>query len=358
MKLGQVFDPRRNALNAWRLLMASAVVLQHCWPLTGHTAPALGGLYDVAVDGFFVLSGFLITASWLRNPHPREYFVARALRIFPGLWVCLIVVAFVIAPIGVAIQGGSPKKLLMSTAPIEYVLNNAVLNVYHGSIAGTPNGVPWPHVWNGTLWTLIFELFCYIGVAAAGLMGLLDRRWAVPVAFLLAVSLSAVVSYPAFAVQTIPQMIGRFAVAFLAGMLIHQFRDVLPARWSLVALCMAIVVASALLMVNYRIVAAIPLAYAVIVSGSLIHNPRLRLRTDLSYGVYIYGWPVQQLLVICGLKFLNPFVFAVVAGAATIPLAAGSWFLVEKRAMALKVRFTQKKLGLPAVTVQQEAASG
>lgn len=358
MKLGQAFDPRRNALNLWRLVMASAVVLQHCWPLTGHTAPGLGGLYDVAVDGFFVLSGFLITASWLRNPRPREYFVARALRIFPGLWVCLIVIAFVIAPIGVAIQGGSAKKLLMSTAPIEYVLNNAVLNVYHGSIAGTPNGVPWPHVWDGTLWTLIFELFCYIGVAAAGVIGLLGRRWAVPVAFVLAVSLAAVVSYPAFAVQTIPQMLARFAVVFLAGMLIHQFRDVLPARWSLVALSMVIVLATALLMVNYRVIAAIPLAYAVIVSGSLIHNPRLRLRNDLSYGVYIYGWPMQQFLVMCGLGFLNPFTFAVIAGAATVLLAAGSWFLVEKRAMALKSRFTQRRLGMPPVTVQQEATSG
>lgn len=358
MKLGQVFDPRRNALNVWRLVMASAVVLQHSWPLTGHKAPGLGSIYEVSVDGFFVLSGFLITSSWLRNPRPREYFVARALRIFPGLWVCLIVVAFVIAPIGVAIQGGSPKKLLMSTAPIEYVLNNAVLNVYHASIAGTPNGVPWPHVWDGTLWTLIFELFCYIGVAVAGIIGLLARRWAVPVAFVLAVCLAAVVSYPVFGMQTIPQMIARFAVVFLAGMLIHQFRDVLPARWSLVTICMVIAITSALLMPNYRVVGAIPLAYAVIVSGALIRNPRFRLRTDLSYGVYIYGWPMQQLLVICGLAFLNPFVFAVVAGAATLPLAALSWFVVEKRAMALKSRFTRKRQGLPAATVQQEATAG
>ena len=360
MKLSQVFHLRMNALNVWRLVMASAVVLQHSWPLTGHTAPGLHGLYDVAVDGFFVLSGFPITASWHRNPRPREYFVARALRIFPGLWVCLIVVAFVIAPIGVAIQGGSAKKLRMSAAPIEYVLNNAVLNVYHGSIAGTPSGVPWPHVWDGTLWTLIFELFCYIGVAAAGVIGLLGRRWAVPLAFVLAASLSAVVSYPGFAVQTIPQMIGRFAVVFLAGMLIHQFREVLPARWSLVIVCLVIAIGSALLVTNYRVVGAIPLAYAVIVSGALIHNPRLRLRTDLSYGIYIYGWRGQQFLVMCGLSFLNPFAFAAVAGAATVPLAALSWFGVEKRAMALKSRFAQKRLGqpAPAVTVQQEATSG
>jgi peptidoglycan/LPS O-acetylase OafA/YrhL len=357
MKLGQVFDPRKNALNVWRLVLASAVILQHSWPLTGHTAPGLNSLYDVSVDGFFVLSGFLITASWVRKPRLREYFAARSLRIFPGLWVCLIVVAFVIAPIGVAIQGGSAKNLLMSTAPTEYVLNNAVLNVYHAGIAGTPRGVPWPGVWDGTLWTLIFELFCYIGVAVAGVVGLLGRWWAAPVAFVLAVCLAAAVFYPQALVQTIPQMIARFAVVFLAGVLVHQFRDVIPARWSLVAVLLVFAIASAVLMPNYRLVAAIPLAYGVIVSGALIHTERFRLRTDLSYGVYIYGWPMEQLLVICGLGFLNPFVFAIVALAATLPLAALSWFLIEKRAMSLKPRFTDKRLNLPPVTVQQEATS-
>ena len=154
--------------------------------------------------------------------------------------------------------------------------------------------------------------------------------------------------------QTIPQMIGRFAVVFLAGMLIHQFRDVLPARWSLVIVCLVIAIDTARRFTNHDYRGLV--GYGVIVSGALIHNPRLRLRTDLSYGIYIYGWPVQQFLVICGLSFLNPFVFAAVAGAVTLPLAALSWFGVEKRAMALKSRFARKGQALPA-TVQQEATS-
>ncbi len=90
------------------------------------------------------------------------------------------------------------------------------------------------------------------------------------------------------------------------------------------------------------VVAAIPLAYAVIVSGFLIRNERLRLRNDLSYGTYVYAWPIQQLLVICGLGFMNPIVFATIAAIATFPLAALSWFLVEKRAMSLKSRLKRK----------------
>ena len=105
---------------------------------------------------------------------------------------------------------------------------------------------------------------------------------------------------------TIQQAVARFAMMFVAGALLNQFRDVIPARWSLVGLSLAIV-AAASLMPDYRVVGAFPLAYAIIVSGSLVHNKRLRLRTDLSYGVYIYAFPMQQLLIVCGLRFLKPF---------------------------------------------------
>ena len=346
MKLGQVFDPRNNALNVWRLALAASVILCHSWPLTGREiryAPAAQLMDQVGVDGFFTLSGFLITSSWLRNPRLREYFVARGLRIFPGLWVCLIVVAFVIAPVGVAIQGGSAANLLLSSAPIKYVLNNAVLNVYYAGIDGTPRGVPWPGVWNGSLWTLIFEMLCYIAVAVGGVTGLLRRQWVVPALFVLTVIWAAMVSYPIHTVETIPQMLARFAVVFLAGALLHQFRNVIPARWSLVALSAVIVVAAGLLTLNYRVIAAVPLAYAIIVSGALIHDKRLRLRNDLSYGVYIYAWPVEQLLVICGLGVLNTMWFSIIATIATVPLAALSWFVVEKPAMSLKSRLKRKK---------------
>ncbi|AZP80862.1 acyltransferase family protein [Mycobacterium avium] len=348
--LAQVFDTRINALNVWRLTLASGVILQHSWPLTGRKVhPPYDQLFtQVWVDGFFAISGFLIAASWVRNPRLREYVAARALRILPGLWVCLVVIAFVIAPIAVAIQGGSAAKLLMSRAPIEYVLHNAVLHVFYAGIDGTPRHVPFPGVWDGVLWTLIFEIFCYVAIAVAGVAGLLKRRWPAVVVFILLLVFSALVAYPV-EVQTVFQMIGRFALVFAAGTLLHQFQDKIPARWSLVALSAVIVLAAGLLVPNYRVLAAIPLAYAVVVSGALIHHERLRLRTDLSYGVYIYAWPMQQLLAICGLSFLPPVVFAVVAVVVTLPLAALSWFLVEKRTLSLKSRIKRRARGWGAV---------
>lgn len=144
-----------------------------------------------------------------------------------------------------------------------------------------------------------------------------------------------------FQAWTIPQLIARCAIMFAAGALLYQFRDVVPARWSLVGVSAVIVLAASMLP-DYRIVGAIPLAYIVIVSGALTKKQRLNLRTDLSYGMYIYAFPAQQLLAVCGLTGLNPMLFFVCSTIATLPLAAMSWFLVEKRAMSLKSRLLRK----------------
>ncbi len=346
MKLGQVFDPRKNALNACRLVLATEVILWHSFSVTGHSVsskPVLQLLFSVGVDGFFALSGFLITSSWLRNPQLRDYLLARALRILPGLYACLVVTAFVFAPLSLAIQGGQAKKLLLSSAPIEYVLKNSTLvSALALDVGGTPKGIPEHGVWNASVWTLMWEVLCYLAVAGIGLVGLAKRRRLSPVIFALAVlgaTLLPPLTYPG--PWTNLQLAVRFTIMFSAGALLYQWRDVIPARWSLVTVSVLIVLASSLLP-DYRAVGGLPLAYAVIVSGSLIHSQRLRLRTDLSYGTYIYASPTQQLLAVGGLAGLNPLLFFVIATTATLPLAALSWFLVEKPAQSLKSRLKRK----------------
>ncbi|WAJ46181.1 acyltransferase [Mycobacterium sp. Aquia_216] len=349
MKLAQVFDPRRNALNLFRLLLAAEVMLFHSWPITGHLPPhaLLQLMFSVGVDGFFAISGFLITASWLNDPKLRDFLTARALRILPGFYVCLIVTAFVFAPLNVAITGGSAAKLLTSFAPIEYVLKNSAVAYIQHYVGGTPVGVPFADGgWNASLWSLIWELMCYLAVAGLGLAGLATRRWVSPV--LLGVAAIGATLVPPLTfpgVWTIPQLAIRSAIMFAAGALLYQWRDVIPARWSLVAVSVVIVIAAAALLPDYRVVAALPLAYAVVVSATMIHNERLRLRTDLSYGVYIYAFPTQQLLASCGLATLNPVVFAGLSTLAVIPLAALSWFLIEKPAQSFKTRLKRKWSG-------------
>lgn len=363
MKLGQVFDPRSNALNAWRLALAAEVIFWHAYPVRGHL-PSLRAvlqlLLSAGVDGFFAISGFLITASWLSNPKLREYLAARALRILPGFYVCMIVTAFVFAPVSVAIQGGSAAKLLFSFAPFEYVLKNAAVLWLKPDVGGTPHNIPNAGIWNASLWSLFWEVMCYLVVAAIGLAGLANRRWVSPAILVVAAigaSMMPPVTFPEVfnrptgnAGLVIIFMACRAAIMFAAGALLYQWRDVIPARWSLVAVSVVIVLLAGQLP-DYRVVAAVPLAYAVVVSGSLLHNRRLRLRTDLSYGMYIYAYPTQQLLAVLGLLSLNPIIFCLSVAVATLPLAAASWFLIEKPARSLKSRFKRQ-----STTSREQAA--
>lgn len=343
MKLGQVFDRRHNALTTWRLILAVGVVFWHSWPLTGREidyAPVTRLLGDIFADGFFVISGFLITAAWMRRPNLKDYWTSRILRIFPGLWVCLMVIAFVIAPIAARVQHTS----ITFSSELGYVVNNALLNVTYFDIDGTPLNVPYSGVWDGSIWTLFFVLLCDVMVSVVGFVGLLKRRWTIPTLLVVALICSAYFSYTPGA-YTWPQMLSRFFVVFLAGALFYQYQDQIPARWWLVALSIAIVLGSGFTQ-NYRVIGALPLAYALIVSGALIR--KTRLRNDFSYGVYIYAFPIQQLLASFGLVRLNLILFFVLATAVTLPVAALSWFVVEKRAIALKTRILRRPAAQPA----------
>lgn len=183
---------------------------------------------------------------------------------------------------------------------------------------------------------------CYLAVGAIGLAGLANRRW-VSLAILALATFGAMMLPPLTFTEawTIPQLAVRSAIMFSAGALLYQWRDKLPARWSLVA-AGAVVVVAASQLPDYRVFGALPLAYVVVASGVLIHKKRLRLRNDLSYGVYIYAYPTQQMLAVCGLSWLNPAAFFALSAIATLPLAALSWFLVEKPARTLKLRLKRR----------------
>ena len=337
-----IYNPRLNALNLIRLLLATGVIVWHSFSLSGHAItswPVHQFMADFFVDGFFAISGFLIVASWMRDPHWGRYLRARVLRIMPAFWVCLVVTAFVIAPLAQGVWG--PEN-------VTYVLRNAALVMFQYDIAGTPVGVPFEGLWDGSLWTLGWEFFCYLGVLALGVCGLLRRRWVIPVLFALA-TLGAIAN--AFGLLggvmggSVPAL-SRFGLMFLAGAMIYQFRHRIRVSplWVAVAV---VIVAGSLSMPNYRIFAALPVAYLVLTAGALIKHERLRLRNDISYGVYIYAFPMQQVLVILGVSALGVPWFAVLSAIVTLPLAVGSWFLIEKPAMRLR----RRKVALTASAV-------
>lgn len=349
--LGAAFDPRANGLNAVRLGLASAVIVHHSFELSGRHVqwePAREALHSIPVDGFFAISGFLIVSSWARRPHWWPYLRARALRIFPGLYACLLVTAFVLAPLGLLLGGdGLPSGYAPAAAA--YVVDGLNLRFDSYGIAGTPTGVPVPGAWNGSLWTLFWEFLCYLGVLAAGLLGVLRWRWSISAVFVAATAGQVLVNagvldgfWPTYG--------ARFGLMFAAGALVWQMQDRLPVgRWWVAGAVLAVALALVVLP-DYRALAAFPLAYLVLRAGAGLRAPRWRMRNDLSYGVYIYGFPVQQVLALAGGARWGLPVYMVLSLAGTLPLAAASWWWVEKPALRLKMR------GRRPVTVQEAAA--
>lgn len=329
---------RPNALNGIRLLLAVGVVFWHSFALTGTAFdggdPAQQLLGNVFVDGFFGVSGYLIAMSWVRTPRVGAFLTARVLRIFPGFWTCLIITAVILAPLSAAVAGGTGWQLLATLGPYEYVFKNAGLWIFQRGIEGTLLTVPYPDAWNGSLWTLAWEFLCYLGVLALGIAGLISRKsvlWGLFAAVWLATLTTAALGWDS---ETLHNAL-RFAMMFLAGTLLAAYSSqVRISGWAIVV--SAGVVAASCWLPDYRLVAALPLAYLLVALGGFVSRPRLQFKNDTSFGIYIYAFPVQQLLASAGGAALGVWWFSLIATAVTVPLAIASWFLVEKRALRFK----------------------
>jgi peptidoglycan/LPS O-acetylase OafA/YrhL len=332
------FSPRDNSLNALRLLLASLVIVSHSWPLTGQDfEPHFGGanLGTWAVLGFFAISGFLITRSRLRVRRTRDFYRARALRILPAFVVALLVVAFVFAPLSQLVD---PTASWQPLSAIRYVVQN--LPLYHPyaqpGIESTLVNAAYPIVWDGPLWTLFWEAACYVAV---GILVSVLPRTAVPVvAVVLLVLLTAASLAGSLGIVPMPELAGRvipMVLAFLGGTVLFLFADRVPT--GAVAVVVAVVLLAGIIVIGQgQALAALPVAFLLVWLGCVLPLSRVGATYDISYGVYIYAWPVQQFVtLITGPDF--PIVLdLLIVFAVTVPLAFASCVLIERPFLARK----------------------
>lgn len=332
-----------NALNFVRLALAGMVLLVHSWTLGGYAgAPTLGeiGYGHLAVAGFFAISGYLITASRMRLPLGR-FLWNRAMRILPGFWVCLVFVAFVLAPIVSAVAGWnwSPWEAL------GYVWHNAALVITQDNIGSTPAGVALPGMWNGSLWTLVFEFLAYLCTATLFSLPLARHRPAIVSSTMLAVFLAAQFVTPALGVTSNSILHAMWLGTFYsAGSLLWALSSRIVVSPLAIGIALA-VFAVAVLTDSIKTLGAIPFAFIVLALGAVL-PVRLGTERDISYGVYIYAFPLQQALAALGVQTaMGVEGFAAMSVGVTLPLAWLSWQFVERPAKGFKLsRFAVRKL--------------
>lgn len=338
--IGSRLDPRGNSLNLIRLVLAFMVLLAHSWHVAGDgngfgfRGENLGGW---AVAGFFGISGYLITASRFSN-RIGPYLVHRVARIFPAFIACLVVMAFGFAPIAYIIQHGSLQGFLhTATTPLNSVFANLSLKIVSYDIAGTPAGVPYPGAWNGSLWTLYFEFMCYLLVAFLGFLPVVKKTpWPIMAAFAASVVLWANIGAlkPLMQSNLDFELAVRLTPYFLGGAVVQ----VLSSRIGIhkIAGPVAIVLAglSIFLVDGFGGQLAAPfIAYGLLWISTWLPQPAIIARHDISYGAYIYAFPVQQLLAVFGAYHWGVWWLTVAATVCTVPLAAASWLFIERPIM-------------------------
>ncbi|QIO98923.1 acyltransferase family protein [Bradyrhizobium symbiodeficiens] len=338
-----VTEGRDNSFNLLRMIAAGAVLISHAYPLSfgpetsEPLETALGmTLGTLAVLTFFAISGYFISLSF----HNRRSFVhfatARALRIYPGLLCVLVLTALILGPattkIGLA-------RYLSDQETFLYIPRNLALWPLQFGLPGVFVENPYPVAINGSLWTLVYEVLCYIMLTVVGFAGLTSnwRRYAL---FLAVYAFWYIGSIPLIREDyphiTILRNLHMLSFPFVAGMTIFQFRDRMQLRLLFVIL-LALVTAISYGRPWFHELFVVSWSYTIFYIGFLKCRLLFAYNRlgDYSYGMYIYAFPVEQIIASLYVKS-TPVMMVAMSMPITVVLAVVSWHFVEERALAQK----------------------
>jgi peptidoglycan/LPS O-acetylase OafA/YrhL len=346
-------DRGSNSFDVLRLLLAVMVIVTHSFDLTCHAEEEwLYRLTDgqlvfsyIGVRGFFVISGLLVAQSLFASSSWKSYLLKRCLRIFPALIVVILLSAFVLGPLITAL----PVSEYFSVPMLYDYLRNIYLYDYRKALPGVFESNPYSFSVNGSLWTLRYEFTMYLGLLAAYALGVF-RRWPLLIWLFALLFASRLLFYlwPRFSGAVLPYAnlvlsdTLDLAIYFAAGVMLFYYKDRMRYTplifFAVLTAWLASFFTSHAMLFTY-----LCLPYLVIYAGLGSWGKSLHpfgKGNDISYGMYIYAFPVQQFIIwytggetgIVWLMILSVII--------TMPFAVASWFLVERPALRLKARFS------------------
>jgi len=337
---------KENNFDFLRLALAVLVIFSHSFPLGAGSeiheplrvlTRGQMTLGEFAVDLFFVMSGFMIAGSAERSRNIGLYLKKRVVRIYPAFVVCAVLMALVVLPV----SGGAFGQAHWPARLMDFVLQTLRLREFH--VQGAFEHNPYPGVLNGSVWSIQYEFWCYLGVAlmaAAGLLKGKRRGWALA-GFVAALAISVAFQTQGwilggkFAGEVLgpPQLWARLLPYYLAGVVLYLFRDrVRLHAWGAV---LAVVALLAACWVHAGWTAVFPVAGTYLVFyvafARWIPLQRVGRFGDFSYGTYLFAFPIEQLLMMKFGHAVAPWMLFALATPLTLLAAVVSWYAVERR---------------------------
>jgi peptidoglycan/LPS O-acetylase OafA/YrhL len=343
----------QNNFHLIRFIAASLVLFGHCYPMTNrgtydYITIATTGIFPTAHMGvciFFIVSGYLISQS-LQNAKTLTNFVwRRVLRIYPALIIALLFCVFVVGPMCTELP---LKSYFTSYETYRFFKWLKMYPFIHNSLPGVFQNLPEKDSVNGSLWTLPYEITMYLSLMILGYFKLFNKRFLL----LLIYIISFPVVYYAIFYVNVSKLIPllhlslvntlEFGSFFFAGTMLFLFKDKI--KYKFIYFIFMIFVWFGLgfwdLTRNdhfIKMIGLVALPYMVMylanLKGKLNQFGKIG---DFSYGIYIYAYPVQQMLVyFCGVEISITKLF-LMSFSLTLVLSVTSWYLIEEKALRLK----------------------
>jgi len=358
-----------NNFDFLRFFLAVLVIFSHCYVIyygkLQDTEPAMiltrnqtdfGG---IAVDFFFIISGFLILQSFFRSETAGIYFKKRFLRIYPGYFVAFLISILIVGPLGTAWDlSWTSVHYYFETISKKHLLLNLV--TLQKPVGGRSFAwLPLPGMLNESLWTIEYEFFCYLllpvillkrlGKSKASVVILLGLMYVITIIQHFYPQLITERRFPVSLLYVIdPVILPRFIVYFLTGSCFYLFREkIVRSVWIVVVSVIAIVLSCSAFKVLELV---LPFAGAYLLFF-IAYHPRIKLSSfaqkgDLSYGMYLYAWPIQQLLAYALYKHIGPLTLFCLSVPLTYLAALMSWHYVEKVFLRLKTPTAEERAPL------------
>lgn len=329
---------RKNNFDLARLFLAAWVVFQHSY-LVGVEPldiSVLGFVFDgyTAVQCFFVISGFLIFQSWEKSSSWRSYFSKRVRRIYPAYFTVVAVMAI----LGVFLTTLKPLEYFTSVGWLKYLLANlSFLNFLHPTLPGVFTNAAEPLV-NGPLWTIKIEVMFYLSVP---IVAVIARRFGlVPVMCLIYVAsiVWAMTCAHLYAVtgrgfyETLGRQLPGQMSFFVAGGLLYYHLDAFRRYGHRLALLAVVGIAAHAAFGLPWLFPAVLAILVVYFAGVVPYLGNFGRFGDMSYGLYIFHYPILQVIAALGILAM-PGVALGVGVACALVLAWLSWHLIEKPAL-------------------------
>ncbi|KQN95867.1 hypothetical protein ASF01_15990 [Stenotrophomonas sp. Leaf70] len=337
--LRETIESHANNYTLVRLLLATSVIYFHSFPLSGmegrvdHLSAWMWPVTDVgglAVKLFFFLSGLFVTQSFHRNTDVVGFAVRRFLRIWPALFICLLVTSLLL----VALTGTAPLWRYFQFAGLyDYVVRNSAFHLTW-EISGVLQQHKL-HTVNGPIHTLPMEAKMYVVLAFIGVAGMVRTRRRI--------ILAGIASLVLLSLPQLDALLSRYlfdaswsktaGAMFMAGVLAYGVSPWLrPAPWQGALLLPAACFSTGFMHELFFYASAVWLM--LLVGQSYWLGKIWRPREDLSYGIYLYGWPCQQMVLAVTARDLDPYLLTILATALASVFALLSWRIFEKPAMA------------------------